>query len=307
MPKFNVRKSIVINAPVTTVHASVRDFRQWPTWSPWIIQEPDCRLDYAEDGRSYSWEGKVIGAGEMGIISEEAPKWIDCRLVFLKPWKSVASVGFEFNEQGDATEVVWTLESSVPFFMFFMKNFMAAMVGMDYERGLSMLKDYIETGSVPSKVEILGEESFTGFKYIGVKTECATDAIGDGISGAYGKLKTWMEQNNVKPSGKGFSLYHKFDMVKRKTIFTAGYPVESIPYNVPSDIDAGEVPSGKVFAVKHTGPYRHLGNGWATIMGRAQAKVCRHNKKRLCFETYEDEPGDTEENDQVTIIRLPVK
>ncbi|MGB0579663.1 MAG: SRPBCC family protein [Limisphaerales bacterium] len=307
MPKFNVRKSTVIDAPAMDVHACIRDFHQWPKWSPWIIQEPDCRLDYADDGRSYAWEGTVIGAGEMGIISEDAPDSIDYRLVFLKPWKSVASVRFEFKPQGESTEVTWSMESSIPFFMFFMKNFFAAMVGMDYERGLLMLKDYIETGSVPSRVEVVGEESFTGFKYIGVKKESATDAIGESMTSAYGKLKSWMEANDVKASGLGFSLYQKFNMVKGRSIFTAGFPVEAIPYNLPSDIDAGEVPCGKVFAVRHTGPYRHLGNGWATIMGRAQAKVFRQNKKRLCFETYENECEENDEKDFETIIRLPAK
>ncbi len=40
------------------------DFKQWPQWSPWLIMEPDCRLDYATDGKSYSWVGKRIGAGK---------------------------------------------------------------------------------------------------------------------------------------------------------------------------------------------------------------------------------------------------
>ena len=130
MPKFNVRKSTVIAAEQSVVHACVRDFRQWPEWSPWLIQEPDCELKFADDGRSYGWDGKVIGAGEIGIISEDAPGSIQYRLVIERPWKSVASVEMKFNAQGDQTEVVWSMDSSVPFFIFFMKNMIAALVGM---------------------------------------------------------------------------------------------------------------------------------------------------------------------------------
>ena len=42
-------------------------------------------------------------------------------------------------------------------------------------------------------------------------------------------------------------------------------------------------------------------------MGRAQAKVFRQNKKRLCFETYENDCEENKESDLVTLIRLPAK
>ena len=126
MPKFYVKKTIAINAPLEKVHAAVRDFRQWPAWSPWLISEPDCTLKYAEDGRSYSWDGEIVGSGETVIIGENAPTSIDYRIVFRKPWKSVASVRFEMAERDGYVQTTWSMESSIPIFIFFMKNRMAA-------------------------------------------------------------------------------------------------------------------------------------------------------------------------------------
>lgn len=307
MPKFNVKKTIQIDAPAEKVYTIVRDFKQWPRWSPWLIAEPECRLDFSEHGRSYSWDGKIVGAGEMGIISEQEGKSIDYRLVFLKPWKSVASVRFEFEDKNGGTRVVWSMEGSLPFFMFFMKNMMAAFVGMDYERGLKMLKDYAETDSVPSKLDFIGRETIKGFQYVGTKSGCSTDEISDSMQKAMDKVKAYMKETGLEPAGKPFSLYHKFDPVKRIAIFTAGYPIASIPGNLPSDIVFGRQNDCEVYSTRHTGPYRHLGNVWASGMMRARAKVFRQNKRVPCFETYSNEPDDTEENDLITTVHLPAK
>ena len=82
MPKVTVRKSVVINAPLEKVYDSVRDFKQWRTWSPWLITEPECTVAYADDGAQYAWEGIVVGAGEMSVLSEEKPKEITYKVPF---------------------------------------------------------------------------------------------------------------------------------------------------------------------------------------------------------------------------------
>jgi len=179
LPKIHVKKSIVINAPVEKIYAVVRDFKQWTIWSPWLIAEPDCKVTYSDDGMSYAWEGNVTEAGEMKIRSEVEGRKIDQDLAFLKPWKSLADVHFTFAEKGEGVEVSWVMDSSLPFFMFFLKGMMEAFFGMDYERGLQMLKDYVETGSVKSKLEFPGEEEYPGCDYVGVRTRCSiTDMSG---------------------------------------------------------------------------------------------------------------------------------
>jgi hypothetical protein len=307
MPKFNVKKSITINAPIEKIHAVVRDFKQWPGWSPWLIAEPDCTLSYAEDGRSYSWDGKIVGSGENGIVANNPPASVDYRLVFIKPWKSVASASFELAEVAGGVRTTWSMESSIPFFLFWMKNMMASFIGMDYQRGLEMLKDYVETGSVPSKLEFVGREDFREFTYVGVKAECSSDDIGETMTRTMEQVKSLIKAGNLEPAGRAFSLYHKFDPIKKITIFTSGYPVAAEPSSLPSGMVTGTIKSMPVYSVKHTGPYRHLGNVWAAGMMHERAKVFRQNKKIGCLETYANEPGDTAENDLVTTVHLPAK
>jgi len=136
MPVFSVEKSIHIEAPIDAVFGRVRDFKGWVDWSPWIIAEPNCSLDYEDDGKGYSWDGEIIGSGEMEIKNETAPKVIDYRLTFLKPWKSECTTHFKFAEKDGGTQVHWTMNGSLPWFMFWMKGMMTTFVGMDYDRGL---------------------------------------------------------------------------------------------------------------------------------------------------------------------------
>lgn len=122
MPTYRVEKSIVIDVPIDQVYASVRDFRKWAHWSPWLTAEPECKLVFAEDGKSYTWDGKIIGNSELVITAEEAPNSIHYRLSIFKPWKSVNTSRFEFANEGAGTKVSWSMEGTMPFHLFFSRG-----------------------------------------------------------------------------------------------------------------------------------------------------------------------------------------
>ena len=98
MPAFQVAKSIVVDSSVRAVFSEVRNFERWSLWSPWLVSEPDCQLVYLPEGEGYTWDGKIVGAGEMKAVGEEQDRSIDYALTFLKPWKSTADVRREFSE-----------------------------------------------------------------------------------------------------------------------------------------------------------------------------------------------------------------
>jgi len=307
MLKIAVNKSIVIAVPPEKAFETIRDFRQWNRWSPWVICEPDCQMTYADDSKSYAWDGKVIGSGSVEIADEQKPQAIHYRLTFLKPWKSKATVSFVFQPEGDGVRVTWTTDSSLPWFLFFMKGMMTAMIGMDYDRGLRMLKDYLETGNVHSKLEYPGQINFEGFRYVGIRSQSSMAQIGDQMKADFEKLVQWFKGSNIEIGEKPFAAYHSFHLSKGTTEFTTGYPVKAVPDNLPEGFVSGELSASPVFRVKHTGPYHHLGNAWSSGMMRAQAKVFQQNKKLPGFEIYESDPAVTKEEDIVTMLYFPVK
>ncbi len=306
MPKFSLSRSTIIDAPIETVYSRVRDFKQWPTWSPWLIAEPGCKVTNAEDGRSYSWEGNIVGSGEMEIINEDPNRKIDYRLTFLKPWKSLASVSFDFQDKGGSTGATWSMSSSLPFFMFWMKNMMVALIGMDYQRGLNMLKDYIETGTVPSKLEFPGVSQFEGGSYIGIRTSCPIADIGNQMEKDFKTLGTAIETCGINRSGNPFSIYHKYDLVKGITEYTSALPVTSAPEKVPSGLFVARMDSCDTYRIIHIGPYRHLGNPWSAGMMYGRNKVFKQSKKIDPFEVYENDAQEIPENELATTIHFPV-
>lgn len=307
MPKMHITRSTLIAAPIEKIYNTLVDFNHWTAWSPWLIQEPEATVKVSDDARSYEWEGDRIGSGNMKVISSSENRSIDYDLTFLKPWKSTAKVRFEMEPQGDKTKVTWLMDSSLPFFMFWMKNMMEAFVGMDYDRGLAMLKDYIEDGEVHSKLDFKGTSTYPGCTYVGIKTTCAMEKVGDEMKEDFTKIWNFFSDHKDIIAAEPFSIYHKWDMVKKQVTYTSGVPVKNIPSNLPNELITGEIPQTGVYTVGHTGPYAHLGNAWSTLYNMQRSKVFHTNKKISPFETYKNNPGEVSDNELVTEVHFAVK
>ncbi len=307
MPKMNISRSITIDAPTTKIFQTLTDFSAWKVWSPWLISEPEAVVDVRPDGNSYSWEGKRIGSGDMSISGSKDNESIDYDLNFFKPWKSSSKVRFLLKPEGDQTKVTWIMDSSLPFFMFWMKKSMEAFVGMDYERGLRMLKEYVEKGEIDSQLEFKGESSYPGCKYIGITSEASIDQLGKLMSEDFGKLWSFFGDDHSNIAGDSFSIYHKWDMVGKQAKYTSGIPVKEIPTSLPDGIKSGEIPATKVHTLRHVGSYVHLGNAWTTLYSMQRNKEFKSAKGIHPFETYVNMPGQVPDKDLITDIHFPVK
>ncbi|MEM1294026.1 MAG: SRPBCC family protein [Verrucomicrobiota bacterium] len=307
MPKFHVEKSVVIESPREVVFDHLRDFKGWPEWSPWIITDPECTITFADDGSAYSWDGPVCGAGEMKVVNEQSPKLIESRLTFLKPWKSFADVRFTLVEVDEGTEVVWSMDSELPMLMFWMKPMMVAVIGMDYERGLNMLKARLETGTVPSKLEFPGQSTFDGVTFLGVRTRCPIPDMGTNMMRDFGKLGEWMTEKEIAPAGDFLSIYHKWEPVKQIVEYTSAIPVESVPTDLPDSFLNGSIPSCDTFPIRHTGSYQHLGNAWSAGVHRSRNRIIKQSKLIHPFEVYETIPGSVPDDETITAVHFPLR
>jgi len=306
MPAFHVAKSITIQAAPEKVYSIISDYHHWPAWSPWLITEPGVKIEVKPGGKEYSWQGKRTGSGEMKVLKENGPHRLDMLVHFLKPWKSTSPVWFELKQQGQSTEVTWSMTGSLPFFMFFMKKMMTAYLGMDYDRGLRMLKDYVETGAVPSKLDFKGIHPYSGTKYIGIKTACTMETLSTKMADDFGKLSAWAAHPTSQLAGAGFSIYHTWDVVKDKVVYTSAFPVKEIPNPLPEGFISGSIPAVNVNTIVHTGSYKHLGNAWTTQYMMQRGKEYKYRKGIDPFEVYVNMPGEVPEGQVVTEIHFPV-
>lgn len=308
MPKLRIVKSIPICASAEKIYAYLGNFNYWLAWSPWLLMEPDAKVTIAGDAKSYQWQGSRVGEGNMQILTEQKNRMITYDLNFIKPWKSKAAVTFSLQKEAEGmTRVSWSMDSSLPFYLFWMKRMMVAYVGMDYERGLKMLKEVIETGEVNSKLEFKGYSEFPAIQYIGIKTLCAIEDMGKKMSSDFSKLNKYCQNDEHLPAARVFSIYHKWDMVRGTAEYTAAISVSNFPNDLPADIVMGNIPATRLYTLRHVGAYEHLGNAWSTLYNMQRSKEFKCQKGIHPFEVYVNDPQQVEEKDLITDINFAVK
>lgn len=309
MPSYHVERSIRISAPEAKVRAATADFSEWPKWSPWLCMEPttDVQVHGApgEPGHGYSWSGDLVGAGSMEITSvDNGVQRMD--LAFLRPFKSQAKVAMHVAAAAnDETDVTWQMDGKMPFFLFFMIKMMKVWIGMDYERGLKMLKEYVETGAVKSQTQIEGIVDAPGFHYVGVEARCNNDQMGPSMQKTMPAAHQAATDAGAELSGPPGTLYHDFNMKEKTCHYTSFVPIAT--QQDVAGAKSGSVGPCRALKIVHRGTYDHLGNAWTTAMAYQRNKKLKPDKSRCGYEFYPNDPADTPEEELITEIYVPVR
>lgn len=312
--KYSIERSVEINASQEEVFDIVADFTKWPVWSPWLIMEPDASLNYQGAiktvGSKYNWEGELVGSGEMEIISMEEMNQINYDLRFKTPYKSEAKVSFHLTKNSDGqTTATWGMKGEMPFFMRFMTKMMVTYITMDYDRGLSMLKDLAETGSVFSKITYSDIVEVDNLEFIGIRHEISINTIGEVMQRDFEDLSALFTEKGYVISGPPMSVYYTMDFATGVTDFATAFPVKYMgEMEVPDNFIKDEIESEKAFTVIHTGKYEHLGNAWSAAMQYARTNKLKANMKATMWEVYTNNPHEVESaKDYETVVYLPLK
>ncbi len=308
---YDVKRSITVNKANGEVFGLVKDFNQWTSWSPWLCMEPDAKVDVtgngASVGDSYAWEGELVGSGIMKHENINEGKTIDQSIHFLKPYESKSNVYWEFNNVNDSvTEVTWGMKGEMPFMMRFMAKMMDPMIGMDFERGLKMIKDLAEKGYVASKIEIIGIVDAPSVSYIGEKTSCTMDEVSNTMKASITKLTTYAAEKSLSYD-KIFSIYHTFDFVEKNCEYTTALPIQD-SLAVEAPFYTGKIPVSKALKIKFTGDYEHISNAWAAGMSYLQTHKVKENDKIAPYEVYLTSPElEPDERKWISEVYIPIK
>lgn len=309
MPSFQVTRSININKSKADIKTILSDFREMEKWSPWLILEPEATVNYSETqskvGARQLWDGLMIGRGSMELIeiNDDSLKY---DLAFQKPFNSKAKVAFELQEEGEETKVAWSMEGKLPWYLFFMTKFMKIFIGMDYERGLRMLKEYAETANVSSKLEIIGEGELQEIYYIGLEGSSTLREIGEVMQKDFARLDAYRKEHQLPKDVKLFSIYNSFDFMKGRTSFISCVSVEK-DCEVTAPFIKGKVEASDVFNIRHRGKYEHLGNAWSLLMKYTRHKKMSIQTKPFGYEFYLNSPHDTPEEELITDVMVRLK
>lgn len=308
MPQLFIRKTILIEKDCLSIFNIINDFHHWPKWSPWLIADPQAIVTIDPNGKYFNWKSPILGSGEMSLIHEEGCQLINYDLQFFKPWKSNAKVTFYFNSKDKGTEVVWTMKSSLPFYLFWMKKQMEAFVGMDYDRGLLLLKDLVEKGTPQCTLKIEGIIPFNPTHYFGYRRKTSLTKFKDDMAKDFKDLFPYMtEHYKDVVSGMPFSIYHQFDVLKGKVEYTIGFPIKYPIITNHKNYFVNNLPKMTVHSIELIGAYKHLANAWAAQMMYQRSKKFKPLKKAPPFEIYLNNPMDTPETELKTKVMYPVR
>lgn len=147
--EYIVTRGIEINKPVDQVYGYVADFNNFQAWNPWTPLEPGHTFvvlgDSAKVGQKYSWDGKIIGSGEMVFTEFKQNQSIKSDIAFLSPQQGKGVVEWNFEEAPNITKVSWSLigEAGYPIGRYF-GLMMDGMLGPSFEDGMQNLKNKCE-------------------------------------------------------------------------------------------------------------------------------------------------------------------
>lgn len=313
MPSYQVRRSISINKPQAEILEFLANYKNWPAWSPWLIQEPNCPLSYTDSqgqiGDGYEWNGDLVGAGSMAL-TDKNPNGLSMKLSFKRPFKSEADVFFGVHslEGEEGCEVSWVMHGNLPWYLFFLKGMFKNWIAMDYDRGLKMLKSQLETGHVHSQLEIIGKRPLEHIHYMALKGKATIAELGPVMENHFHQFEMFLEKENIEPVGPPFALYEKMDKRTTASEFLTCFPIsleDKEKFDMP--FSYGQIDAGNSYVVKHTGEYPFMGNAWACAMGAS-----RHNKVKVKFkpmgmERYLNDPGEVAPKDLETEVILFAK
>lgn len=307
--KYHVEKNTLINADMSTVRSLVEDFSQWNNWSPWTIIEPECTVKVTgkpgEKGHAMSWDGKIIGSG-INTLTSNKNNELRYDLEFIKPFKSKAQTGFVLEESEGGVKVTWTMDAGMPFFLFFMVKKMKAWIGMDYDRGLRMLKEMAENGKVNAETINNKVVDLKGFSYVGIQKTVAFEDIGEEMKKDFDTLlDDIVHKRNASPK-HWISLYPKMDMVNMRMTYIAAVSDEQLQgEDLDPEYVRGEIKDGKALEIKHNGSYDFLGNAWS--MGMMYLRAKKMKQDGVPFELYRNSPKEVQPEELKTSIYFPIK
>jgi len=142
--KFDIQRSVVINAGTERVHEFVGDLTMWEEWTPWIDVDPTIQVTYGDTtsgrGASQTWTGKS-GGGELTFTKSDPDKGVEYDMAF--DGGSFASKGVLLYESaGNGTRVTWGMSGNVSgnILQRYMLLGLDAAMGPMFENGLNKLK-----------------------------------------------------------------------------------------------------------------------------------------------------------------------
>ena len=150
----HVEREVTINRPKAAVFDYVKYVKHQNTWGPWYKKDPGMKQEFrGNDGyvgfvSAWKSDNGDVGSGEQEIKRIVEGERIDTELRFNEPFQSKGDAYMTTEATGpETTKVKWGFTTTMPrpFNVMMLAVDMDAMMGKDFEEGLTNLKRILET------------------------------------------------------------------------------------------------------------------------------------------------------------------
>ena len=137
---------------------------------------------------------------------------------------------------------------------------------------------------------------------LSVRTRTSIDGLPQLLGESYGKIAGYLAELGEGPAGAPFAAYYNMDM--QDLDVEIGFPV-TVPISSKGDIQASQVPGGKLAFALHTGPYSEIGPDYDALT--QFAKEQGYKPTGVAYEFYLNDPSETPQEKLQTQIVFPLK
>lgn len=140
-----------VNAPVNQVYNKVRNLKNFPSWSPFRLTDPEQKFSLSnvdgQVGARFHWKGvKEVSEGYQEIISLEENKSVKIKCNITVPYEAKPEFNYYFVEKENKTFITQEFKVQMPFPANIIAHFTDLRKDMKLtnEKGLMLLKKVCE-------------------------------------------------------------------------------------------------------------------------------------------------------------------
>lgn len=313
--QYTLSRSRVIAAPAPVLFNEVNDYKNWPSFSPWLEQEPEATLTYLDEtsgtNAGYAWNGAILGEGNMSTLAVTEDESISQKINFIKPFESESNIDWTFEPQNDSTKVTWTMSGKMDFMSKMYTAFAGSFektIGPDFERGLFKLDSVAVASMKAYNIRIMGITQHGGGYYLYKTTSCKISELPNKIKTMLPEVSAYAYNNRIATTGMPFVNYHKWDEENNAVMFSSCVPTTEKIITEDGDILTGQLPPFTAVKTILLGNYSHLNEAWAKGMSFIQEKGLETLEEGPTIEVYSNINGNVPNPaDWITEIYIAIK
>lgn len=142
-----------------------------------------------------------------------------------------------------------------------------------------------------------------GYKALVLKADIPTSQIGEKMGEMYGKLFSYIQDQNIETAGPTFAVYYSFDP-NGNTSFEVGVPVKS-KVNGNGEVQFKEYPPTKAVTAMYMGSYDKMEPVYQALEKYIQDNNLK--KEGTSWEVYYTDPNEVKPEDNQTLVYFPIK